>query len=46
MPYPVSATGDNHYIFNNSSTSSSLGLAQINKQELPYYEAIKSIEKI
>jgi hypothetical protein len=41
-----SAVGENHYLFNNSSTSSSLGLAQINKMDLPYVEAIKCIEKI
>jgi hypothetical protein len=35
-----------NYVFNNSSTLSSLSLGTINRNELPYYEAIKSFEKM
>ncbi|CDW76663.1 UNKNOWN [Stylonychia lemnae] len=37
---------EHHFNLNNSSTSSSLGLGQINKVDLPYQEAIKQLEKI
>lgn len=40
------ATAEANYLFNNSSTSSSLGLAMINKNELPYIDAIKCFEKM
>ena len=37
---------DSNFMYNNGSTSSSLGLSMYNKIETPYLDAIKCIEKI